>query len=309
MQIHRSAQKYRTRGGAIIRGRFAKRSLLPRGGALMFLSGCAAWDDLGSTDAVTTDAKPNFTAYPAGDLLPAPDLQHDSEPVIPDQFTGSAPEVTKPLLPSRHTGVQVAYAGNLQDLGTTGWEQKSSAAAAPIDEQDPLVDYDRLKALQLAQSDSGADRSDTGTGIAAGGGMTDLEAANQAIANPLAQATLIIIETNTIILDGDLSDDTEVTNVTILDPLIPVGLGEFGGRQWSLVNRPILPFGIGADVPVAGGGSGPTAGRSPGITFEDEYGMGDFTFFSLLTPVDDSPIKWGVGPIFRFPTATEERLR
>ncbi len=142
-------------------------------------------------------------------------------------------------------------------------------------------------------------QADPSTTESAGG--ASLEEANQAIANPLAQATLVIVENDTLFLDGDAADGTEVTNVTIFEPLVPISVTE----GWSLVNRPIIPFALGADIPVAGS-SGTGAGSTTQIDSVD--GMGDISFFSLLTPIDDSPIKWGVGPIFRFPTATDSRL-
>lgn len=135
----------------------------------------------------------------------------------------------------------------------------------------------------------------------------DLAAANQVLANPLAQATLLIVENDTVTLGGKLSDGSRRANVTVIEPVIPVSLGNTG---WSLVNRPILPIAFGADVPVAGGGGGPTApATEPGIEFNGKNGLGDFTFFSMLTPTKgDSHFKWGLGPIFRFPTATQDEL-
>ena len=178
------------------------------------------------------------------------------------------------------------------DVGVSG---RSNGAAAEVSRRPPPDGW------RLAQAD--AEPAEGATG----GDEVDLAAANQAFANPLAQATLAIVEYDRVTLGGDLSDGNRTTNVAVIEPLIPVPLGDSG---WSLVNRPILPIGIGADVPVAGGGGGPTADdRSAGVAFDGKNGLGDFTFFSLLTPVTgDSPFKWGIGPIFRFPTATNDKL-
>ncbi len=148
--------------------------------------------------------------------------------------------------------------------------------------------------LQLAQ--------DTGK-KGAQSGATDLAAANKEFNNPLTQATMFIIENDTLILDGDLSDGKKATNITVIEPIIPISIGDTG---WALVNRPILPIAFSAPIPVAGsGGSGAEGGS---ITFDDHDGLGDFTFFSLLAPPTKGNFKYGFGPTFQFPTATQDEL-
>ena len=103
-------------------------------------------------------------------------------------------------------------------------------------------------------------------------GAVDLGAANKEFNNPLTSATLFIIENDTLLLDGDLSDGTKVTNITVIEPIIPISIGNTG---WALVNRPILPIAFSAPIPIAGsGGSGAEGGS---INFKDSDGLGDFT--------------------------------
>ena len=66
----------------------------------------------------------------------------------------------------------------------------------------------------------------------------DLQAANQQFANPLASATLFITENNALQFGGDAVSGNRINNVTIVDPLVPMSLGD---SDWSLVHRPIIP--------------------------------------------------------------------
>ena len=38
------------------------------------------------------------------------------------------------------------------------------------------------------------------------------------------------------------------------------------------------------------------------------WGLGDTTFTAFFSPVNDSKITWGAGPVVVFPTGTDERL-
>ncbi len=134
-------------------------------------------------------------------------------------------------------------------------------------------------------------------------GATDLASANKEFNNPLTAATLFIIENDTVFLGGDLADGTKVTNITVIEPVIPVPLGNTG---WALINRPILPIAFSAPIPVAGSGGGAAEGGT--FSFDDHDGLGDFTFFSMLAPPTKGNFKFGFGPTFQFPTATKDEL-
>lgn len=252
-----------------------------------------------ATGPVSQAGQPDMAAYPAETLpLSSPSLSSVA-PITPSANAvsvsgeGGATEGRGPA------GYQLAALPGSEIDHLMVPEESATLEAQEFEYGVPLIDQERFRALELAQAEPAGD------GQAGEGRTVDLEEANQAFANPLAQATLAIVETNTIFLDGDITDDTEITNVTILDPLIPVSLGDTG---WSLVNRPILPIAFGADVPVTSQG-GAVGAASGGIPFDNENGIGDFTFLSLLAPKTvDSAFKWGVGPVFRFPTATDDSL-
>ena len=57
---------------------------------------------------------------------------------------------------------------------------------------------------------------------------------------------------------------------------------------------------------MAGSGGGAAEGGT--LSFEDNDGLGDFTFFSLLAPSVKGNFKYGFGPTFQFPTATKDEL-
>ncbi len=133
----------------------------------------------------------------------------------------------------------------------------------------------------------------------------DLEEANRQFANPLTRATLFIIEHDYLSANGNITNEDRHAHVTVIEPVIPIALGTSG---WSLVNRPILPIAFDAELPVSGTGGGPEGGVPRGITFDKKSGLGDFTFFTALSPDSAGRFNWGVGPVVRFPTATKDEL-
>ena len=110
----------------------------------------------------------------------------------------------------------------------------------------------------------------------------------QAFANPLSDVTISIIENNALLFGGEAVSGKRLSNVTIFDPVIPP-LGDwFAGPppHHSLFSKLTYP--------------------DPNGGFEEDNGLGDITYFAARQPT--SPFVWGAGPIFRFPTATEDEL-
>jgi len=93
----------------------------------------------------------------------------------------------------------------------------------------------------------------------------DLQEANRQFANPLTRATLFIIEHDYLSANGNITSEDRHAHVTVIEPVIPIALGNSG---WSLVNRPILPIAFDAELPVSGTGGGPEGGVPRGITFD-----------------------------------------
>jgi hypothetical protein len=129
--------------------------------------------------------------------------------------------------------------------------------------------------------------------------------ANEEFNNPLTQATLFIVENDYVTANGNITTNDVHANVTIIEPVIPISLGASG---WSMINRPILPIITDAELPVAGSAGGGVEGGS-GLVFDEKTAIGDFSFFSAFSPEKKTgPVIWGAGPMFRFPTATNDAL-
>ena len=138
---------------------------------------------------------------------------------------------------------------------------------------------------------------------AEGQGVMDAGEASRQFANPLTKFTLFITETNNVFSKGDIAEDTKFSNITVIEPLIPIPLGK---TDWYMVNRIVAPIGFGVDTPTTPKGDG-------NFNFDSHSGLGDVTLFSLFTPPgrkvgEDAQFFWGLGPTFRFSTATEEEL-
>lgn len=104
--------------------------------------------------------------------------------------------------------------------------------------------------------------------------------------NPVADLISLPLQNNTSFGVGPGND---VANVLNFQPVLPIRLND----DWNVINRVILPT-IYAPEFVPGTG--------------DEFGLGDVQYTAFLSPRDTGEFVWGVGPVFRFPTATDTRL-
>ncbi len=109
------------------------------------------------------------------------------------------------------------------------------------------------------------------------------------LANPIASLISVPIQAN---YDENIgpAEEGSVWKINI-QPVIPFTLNE----NWNLISRTILPVIDQQDVPIDGAG---------------ESGIGDTVqslFFSPGEPTSGGLI-WGVGPVFLFPTASDEAL-
>lgn len=111
------------------------------------------------------------------------------------------------------------------------------------------------------------------------------EMANKAN-NPLSDVWLLIVENDTSLLSD--VPGTEVLNVTLLEPVIPVPVFE---ESWNLIFRPIIPI---VSAPIGSGGR--------------TSGLGDSVLLTLLGPNRDDGFVWGLGPTWILPTATDNLL-
>ncbi len=128
----------------------------------------------------------------------------------------------------------------------------------------------------------------------------------EAAQNPIANLISLPLQNNTN-FDIGRSDNTQ--NVVNIQPVIPISLS----HDWNLITRWILPviyqpsFFSGMELHQLEPALGPGIGDS-------QFGLGDFNpafFFSPKKPVPLAKgveLVWGAGPVFAFPTATDDRL-
>ncbi len=149
------------------------------------------------------------------------------------------------------------------------------------------------------------------------GGMS-LEEISRMLDNPLGNLWIIFLENNFTNYRGKPANGPENINVTAIQPILPVPLTE----NWNLVTRPIVPlvsapkFGIDArdfgDCP-GNCNSDPPDGF-PRLSTDREFELGDIVAWTMLSPSEPTTLSngskfvWGLGPSFRFPTATEDQF-
>jgi hypothetical protein len=109
------------------------------------------------------------------------------------------------------------------------------------------------------------------------------------LANPVANLISIPIQAN---YDENIGpdDDGSIWRINI-QPVIPFELND----DWNVITRTIVPLIDQSDIPVKG---------------KSESGLGDITasqFFSPKAPTAGGWI-WGLGPVWLFPTASDETL-
>jgi hypothetical protein len=131
----------------------------------------------------------------------------------------------------------------------------------------------------------------------------DLRAAAQ---NPIGDLISVPFQNNT---NFDIGRSENTQNVLNFQPVYPIHLNP----SWNLIARPILPviseppFFSGRELQALEEVFGPDIGRT-------EFGLGDLTpefFFSPRKPTLLAPglgMVWGLGPVFQFPTATDDEL-
>jgi len=108
------------------------------------------------------------------------------------------------------------------------------------------------------------------------------------LSNPIASLISVPFQFNYD--DGYGPNDGEKAFVNV-QPVIPITLND----DWNLISRTILPIVWQEDI------AGPSG---------DQFGLGDITqslFFSPKAPTEGGII-WGAGPVFLFPTATDDFL-
>jgi len=108
----------------------------------------------------------------------------------------------------------------------------------------------------------------------------------RAVQNPVASLISVPFQNN---LNFEVGPKSKTQNILNIQPVYPISLSE----EWNLITRTILP--VIHQPPFF-----PDKGRI--------CGAGDLTFTPFLSPARPGKFMWGVGPVFEFPTASDEVL-
>ncbi len=140
-----------------------------------------------------------------------------------------------------------------------------------------------LLAAQAPSKVSGEEAMAAATGEPGAGDTTSLAEKTQ---NPISDLVSLPLQNNFNFKTGAAEGLQWIMNV---QPVIPVTLNE----NWNLINRAILPV-IAQEELFPGTGS--------------KSGIGDLQYTPFFTPNTGGDVVWGVGPVFQFPTASDDLL-
>jgi hypothetical protein len=144
---------------------------------------------------------------------------------------------------------------------------------------------DRFHLLAAAERSVGGDGR---SGAAPSDGQANAADLAQKLQNPVADLISVPLQNN---WDFGIGPADAMRYFVNIQPVIPVSLT----TEWNLIIRTIMPV-IYAESPVPDG--------------DNKAGLGDITqsfFFSPKAPTRGGWI-WGVGPVFLYPTATDDAL-
>ena len=121
-----------------------------------------------------------------------------------------------------------------------------------------------------------------------------LEEIDQQLNNPLTSLWSLTLQENMSLKRGSDFRGTKTSNTLFFQPALPIPLQK--GR--TFIARPVIPL-VTAPVPDK---------TSPGETDGSETGLGDIQLLSLYGPDKAKGLTWGIGPTFKFPTASDDLL-
>ncbi len=178
-----------------------------------------------------------------------------------------------------------------------------------------------LASVLLAPAPARAQTSgDASEGESSEGGMS-LEEIARMMDNPLGNLWIIFTENDLTRYRGDPAPGSKWINSLLIQPIVPIPLT----KNWNLVTRPIIPL---VSAPLLRLNP-PTFGDCPGncntrpspenlllanVSSSRETAWGDIMMWTMISPAeprelsDGAKFVWGVGPAFRFPTATEDQF-
>ena len=174
-----------------------------------------------------------------------------------------------------------------QDAVATGVETDNTPAAASEGEETQTPSQVGWLAMgeQLAQAESAGAEKATNEAPSKPQETSSADLA-KAAQNPIANMISLPFQNN---MNFGVGPDNKVQNVLNIQPVIPISLNE----NWTLITRTIVPI-ISQPEPVPG------YGRT--------CGLGDIVFTGFLSPAKSGKFMWGAGPVFSFPSATDDAL-
>ena len=104
--------------------------------------------------------------------------------------------------------------------------------------------------------------------------------------NPVASLISVPLQSN---FNFGVGPNEELQYIMNVQPVVPIGITD----DWNVITRPILPI---ISQPFL----------APGVG--DTFGLGDMQLQLYLSPAKPGALIWGAGPVFQFPTATDESL-
>lgn len=104
--------------------------------------------------------------------------------------------------------------------------------------------------------------------------------------NPVSDLISVPFESN---FNFGVGPNDDLQYILYVQPVVPFRLS----KDWNLITRTIIPL---IDQPELGPGVG------------DVFGLGDIQLSQFLSPAKSGALIWGIGPIFQFPTATDDAL-
>lgn len=104
--------------------------------------------------------------------------------------------------------------------------------------------------------------------------------------NPISDLMRIPFQNN---MNFGIEPNHRTSNLLKIQPVIPFTLN----RDWNLITRTIVPV---------------IKQPTPSTANEETWGLGASQFSAFLSPAGSSAMVWGVGPIFQFPTTTDDVL-
>ena len=155
----------------------------------------------------------------------------------------------------------------------------------------PLAVFGQVQDAQSqAQSPPHASRT-TGSHSPTGPTLAEID---RQLNNPLTSIWSLTVQENFSLNKGDRVDGTRVGNTLFFQPALPIPVG----TDMMFIARPVFPL-------VTNTILDPT---SEDPANGEKTGFGDIQLMSLIGPDRKDGLVWGLGPTFKFPTATHDSL-